>query len=215
MRLKKISLAEQAYLELARRIVTGVYPGGEPLTEQGLSAELGISRTPVREALRRIAAEGLAEERRGRGFAVCRPEPDRVAELFECRGRIELLALEDAFDRIPQPELEMLYARLRNARHEERKIVSLEVDEAIHSLIAAHCRNRCLAGIVERLVRQCAPFRALRNYGSRSGESDPERERLALLDAMIRRDLPAARGLLCAHILRGASAWREAAESER
>ena len=203
MKLKKISLAEQAYLELAERIVDGRCPGGAPLTEQGVSGELGISRTPVREALRKLAAEGLVEERPGRGFAVSRPEPERIAELFECRSRIEPLALADGFDLLPRAELEALRDRLRNAAPGERKVVSLEVDESLHALIVAHCRNRCLAEIAGRLILRCAPFRALRNYGGRRDGCDPEEERLALLEAMLDGDVARSCELLAAHILHG------------
>ena len=93
MGLMKRSLAEQAYLELVRKIMEGRLDGGARLTEEGLCREFGISRTPVREALRRLAEEGLIEALPRRGYQVCRPDPEAVEELFACRAMIEPLAV--------------------------------------------------------------------------------------------------------------------------
>ena len=147
MGLMKRSLAEQAYLELVRKIMEGRLDGGARLTEEGLCREFGISRTPVREALRRLAEEGLIEALPRRGYQVCRPDPEAVEELFACRAMIEPLALKSAISRIPEAKLAGWKRRLEEAAPEERIPVALAADASLHSLITEYCTNRCLGEI--------------------------------------------------------------------
>ena len=89
MALEKTNLSEQAYRLLTERILNGKYPAGTRLTEEALAAEFGISRTPLREALRRLTTEGLLEALPKRGLRVTSPTEAEIAELFECRSMIE------------------------------------------------------------------------------------------------------------------------------
>ncbi|UKI30846.1 MAG: GntR family transcriptional regulator [Lentisphaeria bacterium] len=156
---------------------------GARLTEEGLCREFGISRTPVREALRRLAEEGLIEALPRRGYQVCRPDPEAVEELFACRAMIEPLALKSAISRIPEAKLAGWKRRLEEAAPEERIPVALAADASLHSLITEYCTNRCLGEIAARLIRRTAPFRNLRSCSVAPGdEFDPVRERLDLLN---------------------------------
>lgn len=209
MGLLKRSLAEQAYLELVRGIMSGRLDGGFRLTEEGLCREFGISRTPVREALRRLAEEGLIEALPRRGYQVCRPDPEAVEELFACRAMIEPLALESAISRIPEAKLLHWKRRLEEAAPEERIPVALAADVALHSMIAEHCVNRCLGEIAARLIRRTAPFRNLRSSSVPPGdEFDPVRERLELLELLLRREYEPAAAKLAEHIRGGSSVVR-------
>lgn len=209
MGLMKRSLAEQAYLELVRGIMEGRLDGGLRLTEEGLCREFGISRTPVREALRRLAEEGLIEALPRRGYQVCRPDPAAVEELFACRAMIEPLALESAIARIPEAKLHHWQRRLEEAAPEERISVALAADVALHSLIAEYCVNRCLGEIAARLIRRTAPFRNLRSCSVPPGDGfDPVRERLELFALLLRREYEPAAAALAKHIRGGSSVVR-------
>lgn len=206
MGLMKRSLAEQAYLELVRRIMEGQLDGGFRLTEEGLCREFGISRTPVREALRRLAEEGLIEALPRRGYQVCRPDPAAVEELFACRAMIEPLALKSAVSRIPEAKLLHWRRRLEEAEPEERIPVALAADNALHSMIAEFCDNRCLGEIAARLIRRTAPYRNLRSCSVPArGGFDPVRERLVLLDLLLKREYEPAAAALAEHIRGGSS----------
>ena len=212
MGLMKRSLAEQAYLELVRQIMDGRLDGGVRLTEEGLSREFGISRTPVREALRRLAEEGLIESLPRRGYQVCRPDPEAVEELFACRAMIEPLALESAISRIPEAKLAGWKRRLEEAAPEERISVALAADAALHSLITEYCTNRCLGEIAARLIRRTAPFRNLRSCSAAPGDDfDPVRERLELFELLLKRDYGPAAAKLAEHIRGGSSVVRRGA----
>lgn len=209
MGLMKRSLAEQAYLELVRKIMEGRLDGGARLTEEGLCREFGISRTPVREALRRLAEEGLIEALPRRGYQVCRPDPEAVEELFACRAMIEPLALKSAISRIPEAKLAGWKRRLEEAAPEERIPVALAADASLHSLITEYCTNRCLGEIAARLIRRTAPFRNLRSCSVAPGdEFDPVRERLDLFELLLKRDYEPAAAKLAEHIRGGSSVVR-------
>ena len=206
MGLMKRSLAEQAYLELVRKIMEGRLDGGARLTEEGLCREFGISRTPVREALRRLAEEGLIEALPRRGYQVCRPDPEAVEELFACRAMIEPLALKSAISRIPEAKLAGWKRRLEEAAPEERIPVALAADASLHSLITEYCTNRCLGEIAARLIRRTAPFRNLRSCSVAPGdEFDPVRERLDLFELLLKRDYEPAAAKLAEHNRGGSS----------
>jgi len=203
MALKKISLAEQAYLELTGKIINGTLPAGTPLTEEQLAEEFAISRTPVREALRRLAEEGLVEPLPSRGFRVRRPTTEEIRDLYECRARIETLALELALPRIPDELLQQLSTQIEDAARNNDRPASLAVDEALHLAVADYCSNAPLAEIVRRLIRQTAPFRNLRNFGAK-GTTALE-ERCQLVTIFRARNIEAAKKLLADHIRQGAS----------
>ncbi len=190
--LRKSNLSEQAYRLLAERIIGGRYPAGTRLTEEVLAAEFGISRTPLREALRRLTAEGLIEPLPKRGLRVVSPSPEEIAELFDCRSRIEPQLLREALPHIPTSELRELRRRIETGGPEE----SLAVDEAMHRLIAEHCGNRFFREIALNLLKRSAPYRTLRNC---TIPETPRSERIGLLDAMIAGDAETASELLIRH----------------
>ena len=85
---KNISIADQIFEQLEREILSGKYPRNTVLSELGLSKELGVSRTPVREAIRRLEQEDILEES-GKGMVVVGITADDMRDMFEIRLRIE------------------------------------------------------------------------------------------------------------------------------
>ncbi len=200
--LKKINLSDQAYEELVKKIVSGTYPAGETLPEEKLTVEFGISRTPVREALRRLAAEGLIEPL-PRGFRVALPDEKALRELFECRCMLELQALKRAIGRIPAEKTDGLLAALRQCpRGENARKSALAADQEMHALIRDYCGNRCLAALIEQFHRKTAPYRNYRNYEN-ARLKDLIAERIGILSAIREQNLEKAERLLEKHILNG------------
>lgn len=74
---------------LRQRIVASMVAAGSPLRQETIASELGISRVPVREALKRLEAEGLVKFRPRRGYLVSELEPEEITEIFEIRGLLE------------------------------------------------------------------------------------------------------------------------------
>lgn len=113
------STAEQeAYLHLQRALRVGRYKPGERLIPEEIAAEIGMSRMPVREAFRRLAADGLVTLRPNRGCVVAGLTPDEIHETFEIRSVLEGLAVRLATPRMTSEtfeELDRLLERMERA----------------------------------------------------------------------------------------------------
>src|SRR5437764_7946604 len=88
-RLEIASVVDQVYLAIRERITNGSLPRGGRVHQEDLAEELGVSRTPVREALRRLAAEGLVEMRTNRGARVADVDPGGMRRAYEARLVVE------------------------------------------------------------------------------------------------------------------------------
>ncbi len=107
--------SDRAYAALRADIVEWRLPPGSVLAEVEQSERLGVSRTPLREALARLTAEGLTAAQRGRGVVVTDISMDHVRELFELRGALECRAAELASERGDREVFRQLYQELTDA----------------------------------------------------------------------------------------------------
>ena len=104
---KTVSLADQVFNKIEEDILCGNYAQGEILTESKLSAQLGVSRTPIREALRRLEQEHLIEES-GKGSVVIGITPDDAKDIFLIRSKIEAVAASYAAKNHTEEQLSVL-----------------------------------------------------------------------------------------------------------
>lgn len=102
------STADEVVGELQRRIIVGDYSIGAPLRQESLADEFGVSRMPVREALRKLEAMGLVEILPRRGTFVRGPTSDEIREAYIVRAELEGLAAERAAEHIGDQELQSL-----------------------------------------------------------------------------------------------------------
>lgn len=107
--------SEKAYLQLRAEILDGDLPAGSVLAEVEQSTRLGVSRTPLREALGRLGSEGLISAHSGRGVVVTDISVDNIAELFEVRQALEEQAARLAARRRDAATFEALQAEFRRA----------------------------------------------------------------------------------------------------
>jgi len=105
---KKTPVREIVYLRMKEMILSGELQPGERLAEEHLAERLGVSRTPVREALHRLATEGLISCLPTRGFKVSGDSKEEMEEVFELRSVLEAYALKVACQRISEEGLEVL-----------------------------------------------------------------------------------------------------------
>ncbi len=99
-KLQRQTVVESATDELRRRILSGEFREGEALRQDALAEEFGISRIPVREAFRQLAAEGLVTIHAHRGAVVSSLSPEEIAELFDLRALLEPDLIRRAVPRI-------------------------------------------------------------------------------------------------------------------
>lgn len=162
-------LGQQVYLALRARLIDGRLRPGEKLSDLRLGTELQVSRTPVREALYRLAQEGVVQVNRRRGFAVARMTRRDVRELYEIRLGLEVLAV-----RLGGPQLGKAALAQAQAAHDAMAVLMLAgaegagafdlADWQLHHSLFVAARNRRLLSLREGLQTQ---LDVLRVYGLR------------------------------------------------
>jgi DNA-binding GntR family transcriptional regulator len=103
----RTSLTDQIVTELRRQIITGQLVEGTPLRQEKLAAELGVSRVPLREAIRQLEAEGLVVSELHKGTVVSSLSLDEIEELFEIRVRIETWLFETAIPLMTEEDFQL------------------------------------------------------------------------------------------------------------
>jgi len=180
------TLADQVYEAVRNRILDGELEPGEFAREQELSDAMGVSRTPVREALGRLASEGFLERIPHRGFRVPSEAVSRVLELYPVVSALELLAGRLAFPSVDQAdlaELRKINARLREAMEAEDGQEALELNNRFHALIAERSGNQSLMELLDELRSQ---IRRLETwyYSYRQHTQQSIREHDSLIEAL-------------------------------
>ena len=188
-------LREAVCETLRDAIRRGILEPGERLMEVQLADELGISRTPVREAIRKLEQEGYVIMMPRRGTYVSDVSVSDVKEIFEIRSALESLATGLAARRIEPDELETLQKLLVEiegyiAKNDIDKIV--ETDIKFHELLYQVSRNDRLVAIIHNLKEQLARFRTLSmSYPGRLQETLEEHS--DMVEAIANGDVSAAR----------------------
>ena len=204
LRVPRTGLHEQAARKLRILIVRGDLLPGEPLLEVNLSEALGISRTPLREALKQLATEGLVELQLNRSAVVASLRREELTELFEAVSGIERCAAELAAVRMTAQDVERLEAlQMRIERHHDRGELRdyFEANQQIHVTIVGFARNGVLKASHDALLPRVerARFFAL----SADGRWDESvREHKQILAALKARDAERAGQLLGRHVRR-------------
>jgi DNA-binding GntR family transcriptional regulator len=116
-----IPVREKVYEYLKSTILSGRFNPGKRLTEEHLAKEIGVSRTPVREALHKLELEGLIKPLETRGFIVSRDSKDEVEELFEIREILEGYALRIISEGISEQVIEQLNGLIKKAEDALRR----------------------------------------------------------------------------------------------
>ena len=156
-----IPVREMAYEFLKSSVLSGHFNPGERLTEEYLAKKLGVSRTPVREALHKLESEGLIKPLETRGFIVSRDSKDEVEELFELRAILEGYALRIICGRISEEDLKKLGRliagaedALRRKRMEEVFKWNTKFHDTLHGIVVDKKRlHRLLVNIRKYVLR--------------------------------------------------------------
>jgi DNA-binding GntR family transcriptional regulator len=194
--------ADRVYARVKTMAVTFHFHPGERINEVGLARRLGTSRTPLREALNRLASEGFLTAVANRGFHARRLEPGPLLDLYEYRGLVESGAVRLACERASAEgiaDLLAFAARGVAAEGEDpHALRQLRFDEEFHERVAALSGNGELLRSVRALNER---IRFVRWVGLRKGVQAALPEgHAAILDGLQRRDATAAVALMQAHI---------------
>lgn len=198
---KMISIADQVFEELEREILSGGFERGEIVTELKLSERLAVSRTPVREALRRLEQEHLIEAT-SRGIRILGISPTDIADICEIRIRLEGLAARYVAERATREEMQALREALDLQEFYTRKGDSESLkntDSRFHQILYTLCGSSILRDTLEPLHRKLLKFRkASLSYPERAWQSFGEHK--DIFTAIENRDGDEAERLMILHI---------------
>jgi DNA-binding GntR family transcriptional regulator len=148
------SLAKMAYEAIRQSILSGQWKIGELYNEKAIAADLGISRTPVREALLELASQDLIIFLPRRGLMINRFTRRDVDEIFEVRKAIELAAVEKIVGTSPPFDLFEIEESLLNQRKAVRQkdyLAFMEADRLFHTAISELTNNRRIIAILDNI----------------------------------------------------------------
>lgn len=147
--------AEFVYDQLRKKIFEKALTSGQRLPEVAIAKELNVSRTPVREALRRLESEGLVQIIPGWGACLASPSKQEIIDTYEVREDLEIMAVRKAAKRITPLQLCRLQEQIDAERETfvDRDLESyLKVNDNFHIIIAESSGNSTLVGYVKNIL---------------------------------------------------------------
>ena len=209
------SSRERAYLYIQRRIVNGELRAGQPISELALAKELGISRTPVREALRELVAESILEQGPNGGVSVVKLTRQDIIDLYELRQALEMFAVgKTARQRLRQVDLDRLRS-LTDAtltlKGELERSGGLELDEeqmnrfvaydlGFHAHLMRMAANARILKVVNETRLMMRIFGMRRRGHTVSLLEDIHRRHSDIVDALAEQDYERATRAISEHI---------------
>lgn len=196
----RISSSQRAYGELRDLLLRFAYHPNQKINEVALAARLNTSRTPLREALNRLVAEGLLVNRE-RGFSVPDLAPDLVRNLFEARQELECCIARLACERAADESLETLSDFLTESAAESPNASVdrlMELDIRFHDTLAETVGNGVLRQMLANLNDRIHLVRWIAMEGRRAGTQAQHRD---ILDSIRARDKDGAVAAMRGHIM--------------
>lgn len=197
--LDKSTISTQVAIELRRRILAGGYPVGEKLQQEQIAAELGVSRSPVREALGQLEAEGLVVLTPQKGAQVAPISRDEVSELFEFRKLIEPHLLEVAIPAMTESDF-------RRAQSIIAEMVDIKFDGwsdanwRLHQVFYAPAVRPAMLRMLRRTHETIGRYIRMQVVAT-NGRARANEDHKQILDACRARDIATAVELLRSHIV--------------
>lgn len=197
-----LPLRDVVFKTLRRGILTGELKPGERLMEIHLANKLGVSRTPIREAIRKLELEGLVTMIPRRGAEVAQITPKSMKDVLEVRKVLDTLAVELACERISQEEKEQL---AQACREFEKAVESGDFgtiarnDVAFHDIIVEATGNMRLTQMVNNLAEQMYRYR-FEYIKDAKMHSQLIQEHRQIYEGILNKDVEAAKAAIASHI---------------
>ncbi len=217
VKIERKTMAMLALERLRERILHGDYPEGAPLRQDALAAELGVSRIPVREALRQLEAEGLVSFSPHVGAVVSSLSLDDIRELFDLRALLESELLRRAIAHMHEDDLERAAAVLAEYRaaFRRRDVAAWgALNREFHAALLEPAGQPLTMAILQNLLNQSDRYTRLQ-LSLTHGEDRAREEHSAILEAVRDCDAQRACALLASHILGAGRSLLEFLRAER
>lgn len=199
MKEKKESLSDQAYTYILKRIISFELAPNTPVVEDTLCEELNMSRTPVREALKRLETEGFVTKIRNLGSFIRPYTQDNIHENCEIRKIFELYSLKSCIKYAKDEELAAIRKMLEALTDQSASDDYYASDRALHGVITKYCGNTKLHEILKSLDVQLDAHQKISAMTPKRLSHSKE-EHLAVLGAIEERNLEKATELLEFHL---------------
>ena len=208
---RTVSLADQIFMELENNILTGVYAIGDVFTETNFSEKLGVSRTPIREAIRRLEQEHLVDVTT-KGVVIVGISPKDISDMYEIRFRTEGLASRWAANTISEEGKKELkeIVELQEFYTSKKDVDNIKnMDSKFHEVVYKNCGSIVLSDMLHELHKKLTKYR-------KASVSDNERafqstkEHREILDAILSGDGDLAEKLTVEHIKNAAKNMEKA-----
>lgn len=199
---KPEGLTARAYALLRDAVIDGSLRPGEPLYEIHLADSLGMSRTPVREALKVLTRDGYVEELPSRGYAVPRRSLDDMREFFELREVLESTATRYAALRATAAEMAQLERLCAQYEREKNDAKWAQLGHDFHNLLIKAARNTRLETMLASLNAQIVISRRTVARADDVRRRAAVRDHRAIFEAVLARDAGRAESLAAEHVRR-------------
>ncbi len=187
----------QAYSIIKDRLINCVYEPGSFLNEAQLAADLGCSRTPVREAISRLEYDNLVTVMPKKGILVSDISLTDVQQIFQARLEIEPITLRMAAPHLPQAELLDFQDKFSEGLMDIKN--SFRLDTAMHLFIIEHCGNRYLIEMMQKLFQDNTRV-IISSKQNQIQVHDARLEHLEIIHALLEQDTDKAMALMKTHI---------------
>jgi len=200
--------ADAVTTELRKLILSGVYAVGVQLKQEALAKRFGVSRFPVRQALKRLEAEGLVQHTPFAGSVVPSRSISDLLEILDIRIALELRALELAIPNFAQSDVDALNAIMERYDGSESPREWSELNLEFHLRLYAPCGRPKLLQMIEDIVRGI-DIQLRTQQSLRVGRKTPQNEHRAIVRACAAKDVKKALSLLREHVEHTQVALRE------
>lgn len=194
------TVAGEVHRRLRQQLLLGAWPPGARLREAELATTFGVSRTPVREAVRRLLQEGLLETRATQGVRVAQPDLRTALDAYAVRETLEGMAARLAAERSDPSERRGLLALLTEVEASAARdhAVQVEADLAFHRRVAELSGNPSLIRALETIAGHVTPLKV--HTRDQNAASATRRQHRAVAEAIARGDGDAAETAMRAHV---------------
>ncbi len=215
MSLKKSIYHIQIADMLREMIMTGDLKEGDKINENKLCSSIGVSKTPLREALRVLSVEGLIELVPNRGAFVTQPEFNEIREMFDVMILLEGFCARTACEKMTPEDfsnLEKLHERLEHKFEKEDQKGYIQINNQYHSFVQELAGNRSLNQIIDGLRKRILLYR-FQSLNARGRMADSIQEHRELLEVFRRHEHQKAERLMQLHLKKQLTALEDLVDS--
>jgi len=199
---RKVLKSETVYNEIKELIITNTLKQGTHLSERNLSESLGASRTPIRDALKKLAYEQFVDSTPEYGNIVSKVTYEQVFQIYDIREMLEALAVRLFTSQASENQLEeiaRIYSRLHDSTEIREYKTSLQIDLKFHSYIYTRTKNLQLQRMLDSIFEHTRRILIITRYTDSWAEESLDQHH-SLLNYIISRDIQAAEKEMMNHV---------------